>query len=296
MFKRLVETYWMRIEVLRQYQPRPVRWDRFPRERLAADRLPQMAIVTPSFNQAGYVEATVRSILDQEYPRLRYHVQDGASRDDSPAIIARHAGRLASWASAPDSGQADAILKGFAPLLDSLGPDDVMAYLNSDDLAAPGALRFVGEYFARHPEVDAIYSHRLIIDENTREIGRWILPRHNPGILEWVDYVPQETLYWRKRAWDRAGGIDPSFEFALDWDLLARFTRDGAKIVRVPYFLGCFRVHENQKTSRQIHSTGADEMTRIRARFHGKEGAADWERINAAARRVRLRGALTFHG
>jgi hypothetical protein len=108
-----------------------------------------------------------------------------------------------------------------------------------------------------------------------------------------VDYVPQETLFWRKRAWTRVGGLDPTFQFALDWDLLARFTQAGMKIVRVPHFLGCFRVHKDQKTSRHIHSTGADEMSRIRARFHGPEAPSDWKRINTWAHRVRFRGALT---
>ena len=98
-----------------------------------------------------------------------------------------------------------------------------MAWFNSDDLVAPRALRFVAGYFATHPDVDVVYGHRIIIDDADREIGRWIMPRHEPDSIEWIDYVPQETLFWRKRAWDLAGGIDPSFQFALDWDLLARF-------------------------------------------------------------------------
>jgi hypothetical protein len=81
-----------------------------------------------------------------------------------------------------------------------------MAWLNSDDLLAPGSLRFLGEYFATHPEVDVIYGDRIIIDDDDRDVGRWIMPRHNPARLEWIDYVPQETLFWRKSAWDIAGG------------------------------------------------------------------------------------------
>jgi len=283
----------MRIEVLRQYEPRPVRWDSLPKPSLPDARLPRIGVVTPSYNQAAYLESTLRSILDQGYPRLDYAVQDGGSKDASLEIIARHAGRLTRWESAPDRGQADAISKGFARIADRLGPDDVMAWLNSDDLLAQGALRYVGEYFGSHPRVDAIYGHRLIIDEKAREIGRWILPRHDPRVIGWVDYVPQETLFWRKRAWDRVGGLDPAFQFAMDWDLLARFTQADLRIVRVPYFLGGFRVHKDQKTSRHLHSTGAEEMSRIRERFHGPEAANNWERINEWARRVRFRGALT---
>jgi GT2 family glycosyltransferase len=167
-----------------------------------------------------------------------------------------------------------------------------MALLNSDDLIAPGALRFVAEYFAAHPEVDVVYGHRIIIDDNDREVGRWIMPRHHPATLEWIDYVPQETMFWRKRAWDLVGGIDPSFQFALDWDLLARFQQAGCRMVRLPYFLGAFRVHAEQKTSQAIHTTGAEEMRRIRTRFHG-ERQDDFETINRHARHARFWGAIT---
>jgi len=172
-----------------------------------------------------------------------------------------------------------------------------MAWFNSDDLMAPRALRFVASYFASHPDVDAIYGHRIIIDDQDREIGRWIMPSHEPDSIEWIDYVPQETLFWRKRAWDLAGGIDPSFQFALDWDLLARFHQAGLKVVRLPYFLGCFRVHAQQKTSQAIHTTGADEMRRIRTRFHG-EAKDDPAHIERHAKRIRFRGAVTarLHG
>jgi glycosyltransferase involved in cell wall biosynthesis len=219
-------------------------------------------------------------------------VQDGASRDSSPEIIERYAARLTHWASEPDKGQADAIRKGFSHISPELGPNDIMAWFNSDDLAAPRALAFVATYFARHPDVDVIYGHRIIIDDADREVGRWILPSHEEDSIEWIDYVPQETLFWRKRAWDVAGGIDPTFQFALDWDLLARFQQAGCKIVRLPYFLGCFRVHSQQKTSQVIHTTGADEMARIRLRFHGSE-KDDAAMIEQHARRIRFRGAVT---
>ena len=186
-------------------------------------RSPRIAVVTPSYGQASFLGRTLGSVLDQAYPNLLYVVQDGGSKDGSVEVIRRHADRLHAWASEKDAGQADAIRRGFARVESGLGPDDVMAWLNSDDLLAPGSLAFVAGYFASHPEVDAIYGHRIIIDEADGEIGRWVMPRHDPETLEWIDYVPQETLFWRKRAWDRVGGLDPTFQFALDWDLLARF-------------------------------------------------------------------------
>ena len=300
LFIRVVEKYWMQIGILRHHAPKPLVWDRLPTPRLVAQSptpglptrsLPQIAVITPSYGQEKYLERTMLSILDQQYPHLLYVVQDGGSKDQSPAIIARHAARLHAWESTRDAGQADAIRRGFARLTPELGPDDLMAWLNSDDLIGPGVLRYVAEYFAAHPEVDVIYGHRIIIDENDGDVGRWIMPRHDPHVLEWIDYVPQETLFWRKRAWDLAGGIDPSFQFALDWDLLARFQQAGCKLVRVPYFLGAFRVHSEQKTSQAIHTVGAEEMARIRTRFHGPR-QDDWTTIDAYARRTRFRGAL----
>jgi ADP-heptose:LPS heptosyltransferase/glycosyltransferase involved in cell wall biosynthesis len=292
LFKKVVEDYWMQIGILRHYDPRPLVWDaRIPKARLPESRLPQIGMVTPSYGQDRFIESTMLSILNQNYPRLRYVVQDGGSKDNSPAIIARYASQLHHWQSAKDKGQADAVRIGFAQLESTLGPDDVMAYLNSDDLIAPRVLRFVAEYFATHPDVDVIYGHRIIIDPEDRDVGRWVMPPHDAPSIEWIDYIPQETLFWRKRAWDAAGGIDPSFQFALDWDLLARFHRAGCKIKRLPYFLGCFRVHAEQKTSQAIHTTGAEEMARIRTRFHG-EKQNDGDTINRFARSTRFRGAL----
>ena len=295
-FKKVVDDYWMQLGVLRHYEPRPIRWDlRLPsRGRLAEARLPAIVIVTPSYNQDKFLESTILSVLNQNYPNLRYRVQDGGSQDRSVEIVQRYADRLAGWHSGKDRGQSDAIRQGF----DALPGDDndIMAWLNSDDFIAPRVLRFVAEYFVRHPHVDAIYGHRIIIDDHDREVGRWIMPPHDRRSLEWIDYVPQETLFFRRRIWNAVGGLDPTFQFALDWDLIARFQQAGARIVRLPYFLGCFRVHTEQKTSAHIHTTGHEEMTRIRTRIHGPH--PDPARIEHHARKARFKAALhsRLHG
>jgi GT2 family glycosyltransferase len=289
LFRRVVEKHWMKIGILCHYDPRPIAWDKFPKPRLPVHRLPKIGLVTPSYNQATFIESTIFSVLNQNYPKLRYVVQDGGSTDGSREIIARHADRLHRWKSEPDSGQADAILRGFAQI-DDLGSEDIMGWLNSDDLVGPRTLRFVAEYFVRHPKVDVVYGNRIIIDEHDREIGRWIMPPHDDKALDYIDYVPQETLFWRKRAWDRAGGLDPQFQFALDWDLLLRFCSAGFRIVRLPYLLGCFRVHPSQKTSRHIHSIGNDEMTKLRSRIHPR--GIDPKMIERYARKIRFQGAL----
>ena len=257
------------------YPPRPVRTENFPAT--PASARPRISIVTPSYQQAAYLSETMNSVLSQDTP-VEYVVQDGGSTDGSAELIRRCANltgsaaagkpRLIAWASEPDRGQADAIARGFART--SGGPDDVMAWINSDDYYLPGALAYVADYFARHPQVDAIYGKRIVVDETSREIARWHLPAHDPEVLRLNDFVPQETLFWRRRVWERIGGLDTSFQFAIDWDLLLRLQAAGARIVRVPYFLACFRSHAAQKTAAFMHSTGQKEITRLRERTQGR--------------------------
>ncbi len=208
---------------------------------------PTISIVTPSYEQGRYLTRTLCSVLDQHYPRLEYVVQDGGSGDDTRAVLERFGGKLSHWASEPDGGQADAINRGFART-----GGEIMAYLNSDDLLLPGSLAYVARYFMAHPHVDVVYGHRLVIDEHDRQIGRWVLPAHLGRTLAVTDFVPQETLFWRRSMWERAGGrMDTSLNFAIDWDLLLRMRDAGAKMVRLPRYLGAFRVHEQQKTMRE---------------------------------------------
>jgi hypothetical protein len=252
---------------LEHHGPIPVK---VPRRYSKASRLadpPTISIVTPSYNYGDFLERTIRSVLDQGYPALEYIVRDGGSKDGTREILERYAPRLTNWACEPDEGQANAINLGMAH-----ASGEIMAYLNSDDLLLPGSLSYVASYFAKHPEVDVVYGHRVLIDDNDMEIGRWVLPRHDDALLDWVDFVPQETLFWRRGIWEAAGGqMDEEFRFALDWDLLLRFRDAGANIVRIPRFLGAFRVHPAQKTNVQVEQLGNPEMNRLRARALGRE-------------------------
>jgi glycosyltransferase involved in cell wall biosynthesis len=251
---------------LTQYPPREL--IQYPPRELTQStvRLPTISLVTPSFQQGTFLERTIQSIRWQNYPYLEYIVQDGGSTDRTLDILERHKDLLASMASQSDRGQAHAINLGFAR-----SSGEIMGWLNSDDMLCPGALHLVGSFFARQPQVDVVYGHRILIDGLDREIGRWILPPHDSEILSWADLVPQESLFWRRSVWDRIGGaLDESFAFAVDWDLLLRFRDVGARFMRVPHFLGAFRVHDAQKTSAQLRSLGAQEIERIRRRIHAR--------------------------
>lgn len=228
--------------------------------------LPVISLVTPSFSQGSFIGRTLDSVLDQAYPKLEYFIQDGGSNDDTVEVLKSYSTKLAGWVSEKDSGQSQAINLGFARTT-----GEIMAWLNSDDLLLPGTLAYVANYFQSHPEVDVVYGHRILIDEQDREIGRWILPAHDNDVLSSADYVPQETLFWRRSIWEKTGGaIDESFRFAMDWDLLLRFRDAGARFERLPYFMGAFRIHEAQKTSAAINSIGMAEMDRLRTRCHGR--------------------------
>lgn len=260
-----------RLGVLYHYPPRPLhippKYRQAQKKNAGVRDLPVISIVTPSFNQADFIERTLNSVFQQQYPKLEYIVQDGGSDDGTVDILKKSEDRLKRWESAKDAGQSDALDKGFAQ---STG--DIMAYLNSDDLLLPGALHYVARYFADHPDVDVVYGHRVLVDEYDQEIGRWVMPPHDDDVLSWADYIPQETMFWRRKIWDRAGGfIDKNLKFAMDWDLILRFRAAGAKIVRLPRFLGAFRVHPHQKTSAEISDQGAKEMARLREQCHGRK-------------------------
>jgi glycosyltransferase involved in cell wall biosynthesis len=224
---------------------------------------PSIAIVTPSLNQGEYIERTISSVLSQQYPALHYTVQDGSSSDETHALLRKYENRL-SWVSEHDKGQAHAINLGF-----SRAKGDLMGWLNSDDLLLPGTLAYVARFFSDHPDVDVVYGHRICIDRFDKEIGRIILPRHDPQVIRWVDFIPQETMFWRRRVWDRLGGLDESLNFALDWDFILRAHAARFRFCRLPRFLGGFRVHDAQKTISR-RDVGDAESARLRERYLGR--------------------------
>ena len=260
--------YWKirpRIGSLRQHSPRPLRMPT-PYQGSFPAAPPSFSIVVPSFNQGRFLRSTLDSVLVQQYPNLELIAQDGGSTDESAAILKEYSRHLKHWESQPDEGQTHAINLGFRH-----ATGEILSYLNSDDLLLPGCLAYVGAFFASNPAVDVVYGHRVIVDERGMEIGRWILPAHEDKILGWIDYVPQETLFWRRSIWEKVGAsVDERFRFAMDWDLLVRFSEKGARFARLPRFLGAFRVHDAQKTTSEMEDRGKREMQQLRERMHGR--------------------------
>jgi glycosyltransferase involved in cell wall biosynthesis len=250
--------------VLSHHQPKPLDIPKHYASARATDSCPVISIVTPALNQSDFIERTIKSVISQNYPKLQYIIKDGGSSDGTEKILEKYSEFFLHCESSEDQSQSNALNMGF-----KYATGEIMSYLNSDDLLLPGSLHYVGNFFTDHPDVDVVYGHRVLIDVFDREIGRWVLPPHDDDILLWVDYIPQETLFWRRRIWDKASGhMDESFQFALDWDLILRFRDAGAKFARLPRFLGAFRVHDSQKTSKNILETGQREMDRLLHQHH----------------------------
>lgn len=257
---------WLRppLWTFEQYAPRPLTFHpSYAAEKVPRDP-PSIAIATPSYNYGKYLRATIDSVLLQAYPRLRYHVQDAASTDGSVDLL-RSYGSQISWHSEKDTGQTPAVNLAFTGV-----EEDIMAYLNSDDVLVPGTLAFVARAFRERPDIDLVYGHRIFIDSDGMEVGRAVLPRHDARAIFWADFIPQETLFWRRRVWDKIGPFNEEFNYAFDWDFILRAQDAGFKFLRLPRFLACFRVHDEQKTA-VLYERGRREMQRLRRRYLGRE-------------------------
>jgi glycosyltransferase involved in cell wall biosynthesis len=245
-----------------QHAPRPLDPGVLPGPVTLPRQVPAIAIVTPSYNHGKFLRATIDSVVDQNYPDLFYHIQDGGSNDDTVDILKSYGAGI-NWRSSPDKGQSDAINTGFRGT-----GSDIMAYLNSDDILLPGALASIANFFAERPDVDIIYGHRIFIDRAGSEIGRALLPAHNIKALYYADYVPQETMFWRRRVWDKIGPMDIGFDYAMDWDFILRAQAAGFKLERLRKFHACFRVHDEQKTTKN-YALGHEEIQKLRLRSLG---------------------------
>ncbi len=253
-----------RLGKLFHYPPRPLRIPKkYTQEKRSQKECLSISIVTPSFQSGIFIEETIRSVIEQGYPCLEYVVQDGGSDDDTVSIIKKYEKKMHTWESKPDKGQAHAINLGFDKT-----QGDVMAWLNADDLLLPGALDYINKFFQANPQVDVVYGHRVLIDADSNDIGRWIMPPHCHHTITWHDFIPQETLFWRKSIWEKAGGrIADEMQFAMDWEFILRLREVGANFVRLPRFIGAFRVHPDMKSIKDVDTTGIQEMDMLRKRY-----------------------------
>jgi glycosyltransferase involved in cell wall biosynthesis len=229
---------------------------------------PKISIVTPSYNQAPFLEETIQSVLSQGYPGLEYLIMDGGSTDGSVEIIRRYEKQLAYWQSEPDEGQSDALRRGF-----QRATGEIFAYLNSDDTLEPGTLKMVGEYMAMHPDVDLVYGNMNLIDA----AGKYLYTAHpllDLRILVYENpFIPQQAMFWRKTLYVRVGGVDPALRFAMDYDLALKFVLENARVGKIRKVLANFRVHPDAKSStirHVMHSERNEILSRLHPTDEGK--------------------------
>jgi glycosyltransferase involved in cell wall biosynthesis len=204
---------------------------------------PLVSIVTPSFNQAQFLTATIESVLGQDYPNLEYIIIDGGSTDGSLEIIRRHESRLAYWCSEPDAGQTEAINKGFAR-----ARGEILAWLNSDDVYRPDAVSAAVRSLEEHLEAGMVYGQADYIDESGATVGRFPsattdLRRLRQGYV----HIPQQSAFFRASVWRLVGPLDPSFYFAMDYNLWVRIA-SVSPILHVREVWAGFRLHSDAKT------------------------------------------------
>lgn len=205
---------------------------------------PLVSVVTPSFNQAPFLRRTIESVLTQDYPHIEYILVDGGSTDGSLAIIQEYADRLAYWESHPDQGQTDAINKGFAR---STGK--YLAWLNSDDVYKPGAIAEAVDFLEKHPDVGMAYGDCTFIDAQEREIGQFPAAQTDYSRLRrGFVHIPQQASFFRSDLWRVVGPLDPSFYFAMDYDLWVRLAREAPLVYLPGRVWASFRLHGEAKT------------------------------------------------
>ncbi|MBU0510402.1 MAG: glycosyltransferase [Chloroflexi bacterium] len=214
--------------------------------------MPQVSIITPSYNQAEYLEQTIRSVLGQGYPNLEYIIVDGGSMDGSVEIIRKYADRLAWWVSEPDNGQADAINKGLRR-----ATGEIVAWLNSDDLYAPGAVAQAAAEMERHPNVGLVYGNAVTFDQDGRplndlEFADWGLE----GLVAFK-IICQPAVFMRREVLEQAGYLNETYHFLLDHELWLRIATI-AEIQHVHRVWAFARHHAAAKNVAQAAGFGAE--------------------------------------
>lgn len=215
--------------------------------------LPKISIVMPCLNSVDYIERSIRSIIEQDYQNIELFIKDGCSNDGTLEIIKYYAKKypkLIKWVSQKDRGQADAINIGMKKI-----NGDILAQLNADDVYKKGALRLVAEYFMKNPKIMWVYGKADIINENDKEIRRWItiyknfwLKNYSYNTLLVLNYISQMSCFWRKEAFKKTGEFDISQHFVIDYDYWLRLGKK-YKAGVINEYLSSFRITSSNKST-----------------------------------------------
>jgi glycosyltransferase involved in cell wall biosynthesis len=210
---------------------------------------PKISIVTPSYNQAEFLERTILSVLNQNYPNLEYIVIDGGSTDRSVDIIKKYENYISYSVSEPDKGQADAINKGFR-----IATGDISGWLNSDDIYLSNTLKNVVVYFKQNPNADIVFGNTLFINDKDEVIGDLKFTKFSLRSYIFKGFgLHQPSTFWKTEAFRDLGGVRDHFDFCMDTDFFMRMARAGKKFRFFNKYLACFRITKIQKSSIKSH-------------------------------------------
>jgi glycosyltransferase involved in cell wall biosynthesis len=245
--------------------------------------LPRISLVTPSYQQAEYLERTIRSVLDQGYPNLEYRVQDGGSTDGSVDIIRKYEKQLTSWTSAKDGGQTEAINAGLRS-----ASGDIVGWLNSDDTLAPRALWRIAEYYQKNPGVDLLYGHTWQIDANDAVLTRLVsVPTSADELIHFTPNVfSQPGTTWRRRVHERIGYLDESLNYVMDCDFWIRAAQQ-CRLHCLPVHLGNLRIYANTKTASQ-RGPMKSEMDALADKYRDRRPSSLEQRLFRLRRQLRI--------
>jgi glycosyltransferase involved in cell wall biosynthesis len=204
---------------------------------------PLVTIVTPSYNQGAFIRATIESVLSQDYENLEYLIVDGGSTDQTASVVKEYAGRL-TFVSEPDRGQSHAINKGFRR-----ARGEYLAWLNSDDLFLPGAVRHAVAELELRPRLGAVYGEGYLVDRAGDITRRFPCtePFNLPKLARYSDYILQQTVFFRKSVFDQIGCLDEDLHYVMDWDILIRIAKR-FELGYIPEYMGCLREYPEAKS------------------------------------------------
>lgn len=255
-------------------------------------QFPKITVVVPSFNQAKFLGLTLASIVDQKYPNLELIVMDGGSTDESVNIIKKFESDITYWQSEKDDGQTAALSDGF-----KRSTGDIQCWLNSDDLYFSYTLHEVAEYFNKHLSVDAVFGNTIWIDENGLELRKHKEIGFNRFLWTYTyNYIPGMSMFWRRAVYEKAGGLDPSFNLAMDADLWIKMSYVG-KISHIQRFWSQMRFYPEQKNVRLRDMSNKEDL-RLRSRYwkNGKPRFYTLKCIIAKFLRVALKTVSGCYG
>lgn len=210
------------------------------------ERAPTISVITPAFNQAEFIERTILSVLNQNYPKTEYIIIDGGSTDGTVDVIRKYESELAFWISEKDQGQTHAINKGL-----QRATGDLVAFQNSDDVYLPGAFWAVAQSYLQDPNADVFYGDFLHIDESDNVLDEQLLIPARLWIQVYLGpQIHNQAAFWKRSVHERVGFLDERYTFDMDYEFFSRLLAAGCRVRHINQYLGAFRHHGAAKTAR----------------------------------------------